>query len=126
MGLFERDYNVITEEEIIAKDRVIKEHTPNPDHPELKNSGYYRAQPKAIRHHESLFPNNFLDVEDLQDAANLKEWNQRYIDFISMPRINELDIKRFIQANRTYHIIGSIMKNYRFGHHGAFLFKEFF
>lgn len=39
--------------------------------------------------------------------------------------ISELDIKRYIQNNKYYHIPASIFSNYTFGHHEAVLFKEF-
>lgn len=133
MNLYERDYNNPTEEEFKERDAVIRRNTPYPKHPQIRNSASYREQPKAIRHFESLFPNNYLDIVDLKKEAELHLLNNKFQKVLQDKNITELDIKRVIQDNHAYHIIGSILASYRFGHeqaynfghHSAYLFKEF-
>ncbi len=133
MALYQRDYNNPTKEEFEERDAVILRNTPDPKNPKIRNSSFYREQPKAIRHFESLFPNNYLDIVDLKNETELHFLNQKYLQVVNDKTITELDIKRVIQDNGAYHIIGSILASYRFGHeqaynfghHGAYLFKEF-
>lgn len=124
-GLYEQDYFRPTEQEFKERDIAIKNNTPYPSIPRIRNSKYYYEQPKAIRHYESLFPNNFLDNADLRNCELLSVQNENFIELLNNTSITELDIKRFIDESKAYHIIGSIFQNYRFGHHGAYLFEEF-
>ena len=81
--------------------------------------------PKAVRHNMSLFQNNFLDIGDLQEKEKLREVCEEYQRYLSNCSLSELDIKHFIQDNHYYFIPASVFTLFNFGHHDAFLFKEF-
>ena len=85
----------------------------------------YREVPKAYNHYSSLFPNNYLDIRDLDDIDTLKSKNELFEKIVSNHKSKELDVKRNIMENRSYHIVGSLLKEYHFGHHAAYLFPEF-
>ena len=84
MGLYERDYNNPSKEEFEERDAVILRNTPNPKNPKIRNSSFYREQPKAIRHFESLFPNNYLDIVDLKNETELHFLNQKYLQVVNV------------------------------------------
>jgi len=75
--------------------------------------------------HKSLFPNNCLHNpavnSDEQYATRLEE----FITLINDADSNERNVLNFINRNRYYFIVTSILRDYSFGNHGAYLFKEF-
>ena len=88
-------------------------------------TNYFDQKPKAIRHFESLFPNNYLDPLELKNKQDLENKCNLFERLLSNPNITELNIKRFIQNNRYYFIPGALFQHFDFGHHEAYLFKEF-
>lgn len=124
LGLYERDYFTLTENEIAEKQQVDIAHGNTPEH-KFGHVNCFCSYPKAIRHNDSLFPNNYLDIVDLKDAEELGRQCDGFERLLSDRTITELDIKRYIQNNKYYHIPASIFVNYNFGHHEAVLFKEF-
>ncbi|OEF95972.1 Shedu anti-phage system protein SduA domain-containing protein [Desulfuribacillus alkaliarsenatis] len=125
MNLYERDYNQISKDEIIEIDRVMEKYTKKLGNIKIYNSSYFREQPKAGRHYASLFPNNYLDIEDLQNKKELERKNKQFLNLLENNGAKEQEILNFIKNEKAYHVIGSIMKEYRFGHHDAYLFPEF-
>lgn len=125
MKLYERDYLKLTEEEEQQEKTITDEHTTYLGTHKIYNSKMYRKFPKAIRHFQSLFPNNFLDIVDLKDSGTLKSLNQGYLSVIEDNKSIESDIQRFIKEQKAYHIVGAMLKGYHFGHHSAYLFPEF-
>lgn len=125
MKLFSRDFNIMTPEEIRISEEVKARNTSMLGNMEVYNSSMYREFPKAKRHFDSLFPNNFLDIADLQEIETLRDKNIRFKELIENKGTIESDILGHIKSNESYHIIGSIMKHYHFGHHEAYLFPEF-
>lgn len=87
----------------------------------------YKEYPKSVRHHLSLFPNNFLDAVDLSKSRErLKKTLVDFDKLLNDINTTERKILNFIKENRAYFIIGSILKNnYLFGHHSLFIFPEF-
>jgi hypothetical protein len=124
-SLFERDFSILTEQEITDKDIITDRYTKKTGNLKVMDSSYFRKLPKAIRHYESLFPNNYMDIEDLNDKDKLSKQNDEFYKIIENHTSTEIDIKRYIDGNCAYEIIASIFKLYRFGHHDAYLFKEF-
>lgn len=124
-GLYSKDYFRITEEEKNEEKRLKQENT------QITSGGfeivwnYYFDKPKAIRHYESLFPNNYLDIADLRECDKLEKQCDEFEKLINHEEITELSIKSFIQDNRYYFIPASLFRHYDFGHHDAYLFKEF-
>lgn len=125
MGLYQRDFMEITNEEKEKweevqreelKDRIIGISTPN----------YSYKYPKAVRHFLSLFPNHYMDYSELKDSeARFRELAAEYEVAIGDTTATELDLKSFFKDNEAYFIIASIVKNYDFGHHDLYLFPEF-
>lgn len=127
MKIYERDYTILTEEEKrdweSVKQREIIYFNGKPS--SIRHN-LFREYPKAARHFLSLFPNNYLDIEDLQNEKSLNELNETYLLAIKKPDVNERALMQFIKKNKAYFIIASILKgNYNFGHHDAFNIPEF-
>lgn len=123
-GLYDRDYSVLTKEEIAEKERIDAEGG-NVVGARFGRRNFFHKYPKAVRHYMTLFPNNYLDVQLLKDVDKLEKQCDGFEALLNDVKITELDIKRFIQNNQYYHIPASIFKLYFFGHHEAALFKEF-
>lgn len=122
IGLFERDYSTLTNEEKKEQERLdIESIVPGT---KIKKNCYHQY-PKAVRHYLSLFPNNFMDTVDLKDEQTLLNQCNDFLSVLNQKRSTELDIKHIIQNNRYYHIPASLLGLYYFGHHGAYVFKEF-
>lgn len=82
--------------------------------------------PKAVRHFDSLFPNNYLDPADLRNTEEILRKVTLFNQVLDSPKVTERDILNFLVENQAYFIVASILKVYfHFGHHGAFLFPEF-
>ena len=120
--LYSRDYNLLTNDEIDEKKQLESENK-NPN--SMFSVNLYYDYPKAIRHNESLFPNNFIDNADLQQNCEALSSQCDGFEVLLNSNITELDIKRYIQKNEYYHIPASIFKYYNFGHHAAYVFNEF-
>ena len=126
MKLYDRDYTVLTqaeqeklrssrEEEVVGKSGSFNIRRPQ-----------FLSYPKAIRHHIQLFPNNYLDVVELQDEERLRSQLDEFRKLIDSDGVSERAIAQFIKQNGAYFIVGSILNRYfPFGHHGAYLFPEF-
>ncbi|AZU60270.1 Shedu anti-phage system protein SduA domain-containing protein [Neobacillus mesonae] len=126
MKIYDRDYNFLTEQEeneweVLKEKEIIKRLG------KLKvKRSLYREYPVAVRHKMSLFPNNHLDIVDLQNEEQLLMLIEEYSEIIANQTMNERDILNWIKEKRAYFIIASIMKNYySFGHHDAFIIPEF-
>jgi hypothetical protein len=74
-----------------------------------------------------LFPNNFVDAVELISEKESFERNLNdFSTILGDTHITERDILRFIKNEKAYFLIGSILKrNFRFGHHGLYIFPEF-
>ncbi|EGQ23769.1 hypothetical protein HMPREF9372_2653 [Sporosarcina newyorkensis 2681] len=124
--IYSRDFTVLTKEELkeweILKDKEVVHRSGN----FVVRRSKYREYPAAVRHYESLFPNNHLDIVDLQKIEQLTKLTEKFHQMIDNPNSNERSILNWIRENRAYFIIASIMKGpYNFGHHDAFIFPEF-
>lgn len=84
----------------------------------------FREYPKAARHFEHLFPNNYLDIVELEDAEKINNICRSYEDLLDT-NPGERAMLNFINNNEYYLLIASLFKFYNFGHHEAYLFKEF-
>lgn len=126
--LYDRDFNILTsdESEKIKKAESFKARTAI-----LKNGWtpenflkYRELLPEAADFHNSLFPNNLLYPDSIRNK-DLNEKIRKDFETLLDSKITERDILNFINNNKYYNIIGSIFQKYLFGHHQAFLFKEF-
>ncbi len=125
MNLYERDYIVTspTEQELKKyKEALDSEKSENV---KFGRRNYRRLYPEAIRHHDSLFPNNHIELFDFQDKGNMEHINKKFCNLIHNSETNERDILRFINHNPAFYIIAGVFKYYDFGHHDAYVFPEF-
>lgn len=76
MKLYERDYSILNEEEIIEWNRVKESEKKGTLFGE---SNKFRDHPKVARH-SSLFPNNYLDIVDLKDENRIKTLAQEFLN----------------------------------------------
>jgi len=125
MKLYTRDYSELTQEEIQAWDKS-KEQEKGNSFSGWRTKNLYRDYPKAVRHFMSLFPNNHLDIVDLQDKEKLDKMTEDFLLELNKSDAIERSITKFIKDNEAHVIIASIFKeNYNFGHHDAFIIPEF-
>lgn len=115
-----KDYTVLSEEEINLYEEVKKTENKG----RFRRSNKFREYPKAARHYKHLFPNNYLDIVELGDIGKINDICNEYEVLLSS-NPGEREMLNFINNNEYYLLIASLFKFYNFGHHGAFLFKEF-
>ncbi|GAA0894084.1 hypothetical protein GCM10009122_37640 [Fulvivirga kasyanovii] len=127
--LFNRDFNRLTEAEQIQLNKAemfYKQKTDGKGHiygDDLMK--YHDMLPKSAYYNKSLFPNNYLDIDLLKDKDSLNLIKSQFMELLDS-NISERDILNFINQNEHYYLIGALYHaGYDFGHHEAFLFKEF-
>jgi len=125
MSIYERDYTVLTSEETELWEYIKREEVVNNIGGFEIRKNLFREYPKAARHYMSLFPNNYLDIEDLNQEATLRTLIEEYRAVLENPETKERQILNWIRDNKAYFIIASIFSNYNFGHHEAYIFREF-
>ncbi|MGK7380028.1 Shedu anti-phage system protein SduA domain-containing protein [Planococcus sp. 1R117A] len=126
MNTFERDYSKLTQEELEIWESIKLKEEIKIDGQLFGRKNLFREYPKAVRHYLTLFPNNYLDIEDLKKEEELSNIVQQFKQKADEKDSNERTILNFIKENKAYFIIGSILKRgYSFGHHDAYIFPEF-
>ncbi len=125
MKLYERDYIKVppTRQELDHFKEITAAEIQ--ENKKLGRINLRRLYPEAIRHHDSLFPNNHVELFDFQNQGNMEDINNRFAELIHNPEANERNILQFINHNPAFHIIASVFKYYDFGHHDAYIFPEF-
>lgn len=127
--LYERDFINLTQEEKNSVDRAELFKKKNSVHihgmsPDILLK-YHEMLPNAHYFNDSLFPNNFLFRESLEDDKKNAKIESEFKELLDS-NISERDILNFINVNKYYNLIGSVFQfGYLFGHHQAYLFKEF-
>jgi hypothetical protein len=123
---FERDYTVLNTDEQIAYAKVLEKEKVHKLGDLDIRVNLFREYPKAARHYLSLFPNNYLDIVDLENEDTVKSVLNQFLKKIDDGSISdERDIARFIKEAEAYYVIGSVLNYYDFGHHEACIFPEF-
>lgn len=79
---------------------------------------------KEIRHYNSLFPNNYIDICTLKSLENEKILKE-FKELINEPETKESDISKFIKDKNAYFIIASLLRETSYGHHDVYVFPEF-
>lgn len=127
MKLYERDYikDAPTSEEIELYESTLKIEKEAVGNRKYGRSNHRHLYPEAVRHYDSLFPNNHVEVFDFQNAGNMEQLNEEFYALIHNANTNERDVLRFINHKPAYHIIAGIFKFFNFGHHDAYVFPEF-
>ena len=125
--LYKRDYRTLTEleqkqlekaESYLAKYRVNGLTT-------FQLFKYHELLPQPAYNFKSYFPNNY--IHSGYDTSNLT-LDKGLIDFRDLLERDDVDeraVLNFINTNEYYFILDSIFYKYNFGHHDAYLFKEF-
>jgi hypothetical protein len=127
MRLHERDFSkALTPVEEAEWQELQEIRRPKPI-PLFVKATSIRGYSKAVRHKSTLFPNNFLDVVELQEKDRLKSEVSAFEELLNSPGVDERKILNHINGNYRFFIIGSILKAlpFGFGHHDAYLFPEF-
>ena len=124
MKLLERDFNQLTADEerdwkTIKQKEFIRIGESN------FHKSLYHEYPEAVRHFLSLFPNNHLDFMILKAEQKLRDHIQAFTTLLNSPSTGEREILNHIQNRKAYFIIASILSEYNFGHHDAYVFPEF-
>lgn len=125
MGLYQRDFLNITIEEITEWEALKKAEEDDKLPGNLRKPSNYLKYPKAVRHYLSLFPNHFLDFVDLKEETKLHDLSDRYLVTLDDTSSTEAKIVGFIKKNEAHFVAASILKNYNFGHHDAYIIPEF-
>lgn len=121
------DYKNISEEDLLEYERIRESKCIFPGDKGIRSRGrknQFPNYPKSVRHYNSLFPNNYLDILELKKEDEIHLMIEAFEELLNSSP-NEQKILSFINENENYLIIASIFKHYNFGHHGAYLFKEF-
>ena len=125
---YKRDYTKLTPEEILLWQKaelIIKNGEKDNGLISSTNmTAYFDTLPLAAQHARTLFPNNYLSTEKLKDNTELIDTKKEFETLLNSGA-GEQQLLNFIRDKEAAFIPGSILKNYTFGHHIAFAFREF-
>ena len=125
-NLYKRDYLTLTPDEEAKWELLKQKEIDRKIGRFTTGKSLFSDYPKAVRHHISLFPNNYLDIMELQDTERLKGLVEGLRQILDLEETKERDIIKYLKQTEAYFIIGSLLKHYRtFGHHKTFVFPEF-
>jgi hypothetical protein len=126
--LYETDDRVLSQIESIllqtAKEKLDRSKIGTSLIPREAQMEFDASLSASMRRFLTLFPNNHLDEEELKNKTRCEELIVKFEALLNAS-VTERDILNFIRDNKAYLIIGSIFKCYNFGHHDAYLFREF-
>lgn len=125
MKIYNRDFCNLTESEVLEWEAIkAKEIVHIGKTIKIKASAYSKY-PEAVRHNLSLFPNNHLDTVPLCDGSYIPILIEDFKNLIDIDTIGERQVLNHIRDNNAYPIVASVLRNFNFGHHYAFVFPEF-
>lgn len=127
MVLYDRDYMLEpTPEEMRQYEEVRKQEVPTNGR-KLGKINLYPQYPEAVRHYQSLFPNNHMDLIDTKNNPNFETLNQGFFDLLNSPNVHEQLILNYIKDNKAFYIPMSILNagGFLIGNHESYLFPEF-
>ena len=127
MNLYKRDYikSVPTKQEMQLYEGILCTERKAVGDRGFGKINHRRLYPAAVRHYDSLFPNNHIELFDFQNEGNMEQLNEEFCALIHDANTNERNVLRFINHRPAYHIIAGVFKYYNFGHHDAYVFPEF-
>lgn len=127
--LYERDYTSLFDQEKTQLEKAEKYLETSKGKSNIITTEafmkYHDLKPEASYFYQSLFPNNFLSIKSLENKDELKRIE---VEFETLLNSNpsERTILNFINQNRYFNLIASLFHSgFTFGHHDAYLFKEF-
>jgi hypothetical protein len=125
--LYKRDYIILTDEESIqlekAENYLAKHRVSGLTAFQL--SKYHKLHPQPAYNFKSYFPNNYIYSGYNISNSTLDLGLSEFKELLQLDDIDERAILNFINKNKYYFILESIFFKYNFGHHDAYLFKEF-
>ena len=123
MKLYERDYCLSPNETEIAEYNIVlekeKEGLP------IGRRNMYREYPEAVRHYNSLFPNNHIDLLDWKNSGKMEAFTDTFDALIHNPETKEREVLNYINHTPAHYLIMALLSYKDFGHHEAYLFPEF-
>ena len=125
MRLQERDYLLgMTESECLQYGEILPFELQHGFRPGVQ---HLSKEPSVKKHLRSLFPNNFMNPSEVRNNSRIDSINEKFLELLNDCSITERDILNFINKGKYFHIPTAIIRGgqFRFGHHGAFLFPEF-
>ncbi len=121
-----RDYKVLTRSERDEWDQIREKEVVEKIGNFPIRKDLFHEYPKAARHHMHLFPNQYLDIMELQLADSLNNRVSEFQVLLDDSDTTERHILNHINNSESLLIIGSLLKKYyNFGHHEAHAFREF-
>jgi len=126
MTIYARDYRKLTDVESEEYEKCLKrEKVVSIDGLDVRRN-LLRKYPKAARHFQQVFPNNYLDFVDLQDKQRLSRKVDKLEEVLDNDACIERDVVRYIRESCSYFAIASVLhRYYNFGHHATHIFPEF-
>jgi len=124
--LYKRDYRELTEQEnneMIEAENYMDTYRKTEISTEVLYK-YHEMLPTASYHFNSLFPNNYLNIDCLKETEKLNKIQEEFIKVLNSD-CSERKILNFINKDENFNLIASLFQAHSFGHHEAFLFKEF-
>ncbi|MED4634707.1 DUF4263 domain-containing protein [Peribacillus frigoritolerans] len=122
-----KDYRFLNKADKLEYERVRESEKVHPKASGILSSirtKKFNEYPKAARHNIHLFPNNYLDIVGLGKHDNIQLMHDNFKSLLDK-NPTEQETLNFINENEYYFIIASLFSHYNFGHHEAYLFKEF-
>lgn len=86
---------------------------------------YHDLLPTASYFYNSIFPNNYIHHSYEMQNYDVCEDFEKFKTLVRDKTSNERDILNFIKNSEAYFILESLFFRYDFGHHDAYLFREF-
>lgn len=121
------DYLYVDKEDLLEYEKIRESEIVHPTATGMLKEvrvNKFHEYPKSIRHYIHLFPNNYLDIMELQQHEKIRRMIMEFENLLGT-KPNEQEVLNFINENENYLIIASLFTYYNFGHHEAYLFKEF-
>lgn len=104
MNLYKRDYikSVPTKQEMQLYEDVLCTEREAVGDRRFGKINHRRLYPAAVRHYDSLFPNNHIELFDFQNEGNMEQLNEEFCALIHDANTNERDVLRFINHRPAY------------------------
>lgn len=129
--LYERDYRILTVEEQARWAAAEKRLHDSSEKGVVSTTSllrYWKCLPQAVPYYTSLFPNHLLGIDRLEDTARLEALRDRFAALLDGTACTERQVLEFIRTERAWPLVGAILHHgcsCGFGHHEAYLFREF-
>jgi hypothetical protein len=127
--LYDRDFRNLTSEEKRRLENIENKFRAA----EKRNGGgvssldlmeYWNSHSFSMCCYKSIFPNNYLIAQDFDDKQKLTTIVDSFQNLLDNGAA-ERELLNYVKDQKAYYIIGAILNRYDFGHHDAYLFKEF-